>query len=389
MSEKTGQNQIQPLCFALDLTWVRHGIVGGTESFVCNLLEGFAECVKEQPGSAEIVLLTAKDNREVFRKYECREGIRGITCNVLSADRKGRLLWQNLKMGKMLKKMGITRVLEPVYSKPFLGPKEIRYVTVIHDLLAWHFPEYFSKKRVLWMKNCWRNTVKTSAQVIAISEYTKQDILAKMPYPGAEIAVIPNPIVISSESSGKEVLEHYHVAEKGYYYTVSSQVPHKNLSTLLRAMGILKRKQSAALRPLLITGVGGGVTGELQQIIKEEQLEDEIRFTGFISDAERNALYKNCKAFLFPSIFEGFGMPPIEAMVMQVPVLTTECASIKEVTGGLLNYVADPKDPAEWAERLETELQMPAEQDTVGLLTHYEKRRCAEQYLKCLGEQRL
>ncbi|MBP3295268.1 MAG: glycosyltransferase, partial [Lachnospiraceae bacterium] len=104
---------------------------------------------------------------------------------------------------------------------------------------------------------------------------------------------------------------------------------------------------------------------------------------------ERNALYKNCRAFLFPSIFEGFGMPPIEAMVMQVPVLTTECASIKEVTGGLLNYVKDPMDPTEWAEWLETELQLPAERDTAELLTHYEKRRCAEQYLKCLGEQRL
>ena len=169
MNEKTEYNQIQPLCFALDLTWVRHGIVGGTESFVCNLLEGFAECVKEQPGTAEIVLLTARDNREVFRKYECKEGIRSITCNVFSADRKGRLLWQNLKMGKMLKKMGIRKVLEPVYSKPFLGPKEIRYLTVIHDLQAWHFPEYFSGKRVLWMKSCWRNTVRHSSQVIATS----------------------------------------------------------------------------------------------------------------------------------------------------------------------------------------------------------------------------
>ena len=382
MNEHREYNRTEPLCFALDLTWVRHGIVGGTESFVCNLLEGFAECVKEQPGSAEIVLLTAKDNREVFRKYECKEGIRGITCNVRSADRKGRLLWQNLKMGKMLKKMGIRKVLEPVYSKPFLGPKEIRYVTVIHDLLAWHFPEYFSKKRVLWMKSCWRNTVKHSAQVIATSEYTKLDILEKIPSREANVGVIPIPIVMDTQTAGNDVLEHYHVAEKEYYYTVSSQVPHKNLATLLRAMGILKRRQSAAMRPLLITGVGEGVTGELQQILREEQLEEDVLFTGFIGNAERNMLYRNCRAFLFPSIFEGFGMPPIEAMMLQVPVLTTECASIKEVTGGLLNYVKDPKDPKEWADRLEGKMLRPAEADMAELFRRYEKHCCAEMYLQ-------
>ena len=382
MSENKTDNQREVLCFALDLTWVRHGIVGGTESFVCNLLEGFTECVKECPDTAQIVLLTAKDNREVFRKYECREGIRGITCNVQSADRKGRLLWQNLKMGKMLKKMGIRKVLEPVYSKPFFGTEGIRYLTVIHDLQAWHFPEYFSKKRVAWMKSCWRNTVKTSDQVIVTSEYTRQDILKKMPGYREEIDVIPIPIVINAETSGKDVLERYAVTERGYYYTVSSQVPHKNLATLLRAMGILKKRESAALRPLLITGVGDGVTGELQEILREEQLKDLVRFTGFIGNAERNTLYQNSRAFLFPSIFEGFGMPPLEAMAMQVPVLTTECASIKEVSGGLLNYVTDPVDPKEWADRLEKELRLPHEQEVAELLGRYEKRRCAEMYLQ-------
>ncbi len=380
------ESKKQPLRFALDLTWVRHGIVGGTESFVCNLIAGFKECAKACPGEIDLRLLTAHDNREVFRKYECPEGIRTIECDVLSADRKARLLWQNLQMGRLVKKMGIGIVLEPVYSKPFFGTKGIRYVTVIHDLQAWHFPEYFSGKRVWWMKCCWRNTVKTSDIVIATSEYTAQDIRTKIPGDARKYRTIAIPIVLSNEVAGAELLERYGIREKNYYYTVSSQVPHKNLATLLRAMGELKRKQSVAMRPLVITGVGKGVTGELQQILHEEALESDVIFTGFIQDSERNALYHKCRAFLFPSIFEGFGMPPIEAMALQVPVLTTTCASIREVTNGLVNYVKDPKDPKEWAECLEQELKLPEWPDVEELLKKYEKRRIAEQYLQVMWE---
>ena len=369
------------LRFAIDLTWVRHGIVGGTESFVCNLMEGFQECLIKDPGKTEILMLASKDNYDVFRKYASPRCIKILKCNVLSADQKKRLLWQNLKMGKMLKKLDVSLLLEPVYSKPFLGMDGICCVTVIHDLQAWLFPEYFSKKRVAWMKCCWRNSVRTSAKLVAISDYTKQSILERIPCPKDRICVIYNPIVMNNHVSEEGVLKQYGMKTKQYYYTVSSQVPHKNLGTLLRAMGILKKKHSPAMLPLILSGVGNGVTGELQQILKEEMLEDDVIFTGFIADEVRNTLYRNSKAFLFPSIFEGFGMPPLEAMALQVPVLTTQCASIREVTGGLVNYIKEPKDPEEWAERLEQELKIPEERDAEELLDRYDKCRIAAQYL--------
>ena len=106
---------------------------------------------------------------------------------------------------------------------------------------------------------------------------------------------------------------------------------------------------------------------EIEDVIKEEQLEDDIIFTKFVDNPERNLLYKSCKAFLFPSIFEGFGMPPLEAMAFGVPVLTTKETSILEVTGGLCNYVDSPLDPDEWKKKINAVL-LPALHDDVSVL---------------------
>ncbi len=371
--------------FAVDLTWVRHGIVGGTESFACNLLEGFAEYVRENPGAVQIVLLTAGDNIEVFRKYHLPdEGMRCVTCNTVSADRKMRLLWQNLKMRRTLKRLGIDTVLEPIYAKPFLGTHGIRYFTVIHDLQAWHYPEYFSKARVLWMKWCWRYSVRTSEQVVAISDFVRQDILEKMRCPAERVVTIHNPVVTDGITAGDAVLTKYSVKRQQYYYTVSSMVPHKNLITLIRALGILKRKGSGGYLPLVLSGVGGEPPKELERAIKEEGLQDAIRFTGFIDAEERNRLYYDCRAFLFPSIFEGFGMPPVEAMAFGVPVLTTDKTSLKEVTGSLAHYVEDALDPVAWAVRMEQELAVADKTGVTKLLDEYDRKMVAEQYLKVI-----
>ena len=372
--------------FAVDLSWVRHGVVGGTESFICNLLEGFHDYVIVHPHTVKILLLAAKDNYDVFRRYEYGEYISVLKCNVISSNQKGRILWQNLKMGKILQEMDIHLVLEPVYSKPFLKTKELKFVTVIHDLQAWHFPEYFSKKRVMWMKICWHNTVKTSERIVAISDFTKRDIMEKLLCSDEKISVIYNPIAMIGEIASDEVLSKYGISEKAYYYTVSSQIPHKNLITIIRAMAILKKKKSKAMMPLVISGVGDGLAGDLKEFLQKEKLEKDVIFTGFIEDNKRNSLYRKCNAFLFPSIFEGFGMPPIEAMAMQVPVLTTKCASIMEVTDNLVNYVENPLNPEEWVEKLECGLVLPDWRKVQGLLKRYDKRVIAKQYLQVIRE---
>lgn len=119
-------------------------------------------------------------------------------------------------------------------------------------------------------------------------------------------------------------------------------------------------------------------------LIREKGLQEEVLFTNYIPDDERDSLYRNCKAFLFPSIFEGFGMPLIEAMASGVLVITTGRTSIPEVTAGLAVYVKHPFDEQEWVDKIESEESPPQKLAVEQLLKRYEAKRIAEQYINIL-----
>lgn len=365
---------------AIDLTWVRHKKVGGTESYIRNLLFGFAGVENKE---VKFVLMVARDNKDSFREYEQFECFELCECNVDSANQKKRVIWQNLKLGKVLKEKGIKKCFEPIYGVPFLNPNKIKYYTVIHDLQAMHYPEYFTKFRVLWMKLSWWNAVHVSEKVITISNYVKNDIVDKFRVKKDKIEVIYNAISVNlNEFQDEKFLEQYQVKSKEYYYTVSSLAPHKNLKTLICALGKMKEKKDGNFRPLIISGVGGDMQKELERLILEYELQGEVVLTGYIDNVQRNTLYKYCKVFIFPSIFEGFGMPPIEAMLFGVPVLTTNYTCLPEVTEGIATYVADALRPQAWRESLNQELVPASKESVTKLLQKYDKNKIAKEYIK-------
>lgn len=367
---------------AIDLTWVRHRKVGGTEACVRNLLDGIGQigCTDLQ-----FYLLVSKDNAKSFELYKKNECFKLYVCDVESKIQMKRVLWQNLKMGKLLQRIGIDICLEPVYGKPFLNVRGIKFITTIHDLQAIHYPEYFSKSRVLWMKLSWWNTVHTSYKIIAISEYVKRDIIEQYKTDDNKIEVIYDAVMVSAEKCSDDIISRkYGIKQKEYYYTVSSLFLHKNLKTLVLALAELKRKKSKAFFPLVVSGIGGHSRDELDRIIESNDLKDDIIFTPFVDDAERNSLYINCKAFVFSSIFEGFGMPPIEAMALGVPVVVSTKTCLPEVTGGLANYVEDALNPIAWSNVLEGDFKKVDKKLLDDLLHRYDNQIIARQYIKLL-----
>lgn len=367
---------------AIDLTWVRHKKVGGTESYIRNILNGFAAL---SIPDVEFVLLVSEDNAASFQEYRQYPCFSWIECEMKSADIVKRVLWQNLKMGALLRKEKIAACFEPINGKPILGTHGLRFYTTIHDLQPLHFPGFFSKGRLLWMKICWWNAIHTSYRIIAISDFVKEDILAHFSVDESRISVIHNIITVKPDCmSDVSELRKYNVEPQKFYYTVSSLMPHKNLATLLKVMEELKRKGSEAFFPLLISGVGGKEHSSLQKMIVEYGLNDSVVFTGFIDNAERDMLYKQCRAFLFPSIFEGFGMPPIEAIALGAPVVTTRETSIPEVTQNLAIYVNDPFSVSEWYEKLEGPLNPLEPGKRKALLQNYEQTDIAGRLVEFL-----
>ncbi len=339
----------------VDLLWVRVGVCGGTESFIRNLLFGFIQCDAEN----EYVLFVSRDNAESFRIYETRDegNMRLCVCPVDSADRIRRILWENMHLARLARRQRTDIMFIPVYSVPWTWGGRVPYVCVIHDLQALHFPQYFSAVRRLFLKNKWKYACKVSARIIVSSKYCKEDLKRQYPVGAGKCLVIYDPVETKQSGIPFEMVKNkYGIDSEEYFYCVSSMLPHKNLETLLEVMAC--RKRGGDMTPLVLSGVGGEKAA-FEEAVESRGIRNMVIDTGFVTDEERDCLYENCRLFLFPSVFEGFGLPPVEAMRRGKRVVMTRESCLEEVTQGKAVYVDGPYDVNEWMEKIERAMAMP------------------------------
>lgn len=364
---------------AIDLLWLRPGKVGGTEFYIRNLLDGFVQL--DRP--FRFTLLVSKDNRETFEHYAKDERITLLEANVVSANIAGRILWQFFFQNRLLRKNGLRQCFIPVYCRPLFNGR-ITYINTIHDIQAAHFPEYHPFHEIAYSKLCWWLDAKLSKKIITTTNYVKSDVAKRYKIREDKIEVLNIPAMVNLNETAlfENVSRKFHIADGEYYYTVAQMIPHKNLETLIRVMAQLKQRETNLPKRLLVSGISGNASDSVKNLIKENQLEDIVTLTGFISNEERNTLYRHCKAFLFPSIFEGFGMPPVEAMAFGAVVIATDRTSIPEVTQGKANYVDDPFDTEAWIRMMEAPVNRNDEFD----FSVYSRPYLAEKYMDFLQE---
>lgn len=364
----------------IDLTWVKPNKNGGTEFYIRNLMDGF----KEINNDNYYILFVANDNKDSFKHYLHDSRFKFYNCNLDANNLPKRIIWKNLFLYKKMVSQNLDIAFFPVYDMPITKCKKLKTATTIHDIQALHYPKYFSKLEYAILMYTWKKTVQHSDKVIAISKYVQDDIKSNFQN-NNNITYIHNPIVLNKEEllPFNQISKQFSIEDNNYYYTVSSLLPHKNLMTLVKMMKYIISNNINLPNKLLISGVGGKQNNELVNYIHDNNLENNIILTGFIDNTIRNTLIKHSQCFLFSSIFEGFGMPPIEAMILGTNVLSTKKTSLKEVTKGKCYYVDDPFNINEWILQLEKIKFSPKKQIA---FDEYNKESIAKQYLNLFEE---
>lgn len=214
--------------------------------------------------------------------------------------------------------------------------KECRKVVTFHDLSFEYYPEFFSFTRNVWHKLMkLKKQARQADLIISVSESTKDDLINLYKIDPEKIKVIyPG---ISEEfkkldlSQIRQIKEKYNLPEKFILYFGTIE-PRKNIIGVINAFELLKENLKSDIK-LVIAGSSGWLYGDIYKAAKESKFKNEIIFTGFIEKEDKPSLYNLASLFVYPSYFEGFGFPPLEAMACGVPTIVSNCASLPEVAG--------------------------------------------------------
>jgi glycosyltransferase involved in cell wall biosynthesis len=306
---------------------------------------------------------------------------------VLTAHCQTRILWTNWYVPPLLRKHHID-VYHGVCNFELPVRKICRYVVTIHDLVPLFFPELVPKKHRLFFKIFMKRAAKTADLIITDSEYSKQDIVQYLAVPEEKIRVIylgyePPRTNVADPQKCQEILARYGITQP-YLLFVGVIEPKKNLERLVEAFALLRQDSSFGKTfQLVIAGGKGWFYETLYQKVHDLHLDDHVIFTGFVPDQDLPALYTSAEVFVFPSIYEGFGLPVVEAMAYGVPVVTSNVSSLPELVGNA-GMLVDPNHPEAICEGLTEVLANPqkqAQMKQAGLLQaqRFSWRRTAEE----------
>ncbi|MBI3671389.1 glycosyltransferase family 4 protein [Candidatus Azambacteria bacterium] len=251
------------------------------------------------------------------------------------------------------------------FSPHFLSApvsKDAKKVVTFHDLSFLHYPEFFSFKKKYWhFTQDPKKQAKEADRIIAISESTKSDLVNFYNIPDEKISVVYSGVdesfrpIPKSDQNLERVKKKYNLPENFILYLGTIE-PRKNILGIIEAFEKVREKRKVNL---VIAGTFGWLFSDIIKRAENSRFKDDIVFTGFVDQADKVYLYNLAEVFVYPSFFEGFGFPPLEAMACGVPIITSNCSSLPEVVGDA-GIMIDPYKPSEIAEAIDLVLESGA-----------------------------
>ena len=250
-----------------------------------------------------------------------------------------RVFYQLFQMGKACEN---ALLLTTDAKTPVLLPRSCKVIPLITDLALYRLPEAYQTSRVLLWKLQYRYLRRRACRFLAISEFTKHEITEILDVPHEKIDVVPCACSeqmrrVTDQQKLRAIREAYQLPER-FVLFVGNTNPRKNLKRIIQAFDEVK--EQGFPHQLIIAG-GQGWKFNRESVLSDINHKEAVRFIGFVPDEDMPALYSAADVFLFPTLYEGFGIPVVEAQQCGTPVLTSNGSSLPEVGGDGALYV-DP-----------------------------------------------
>jgi glycosyltransferase involved in cell wall biosynthesis len=307
----------------------------GIGTYIRNLLTHLARIDQD----TEYVLLCREADSGIAREL-------GENFRTVAAPSANYSVSEQFRIPVSLRREHIDLFHAPHYVLPPLT--HCRSVVTIHDCIHLLFPQYLPNRLArLYARTAMWTAARRSDRILTGSEASKNDILRCLKVPAEKVTVIYHAIDdrLSHDPSAEQmalVRERYQLKDPFVLY-VGNIKPHKNVERLIDAFSRLRRQGFEDLK-LLIIGDEISKHPSLRREVHRLKLHKHVRFLGFVPVATLAALYRMASVFVFPSLYEGFGLPPLEAMACGTPVVTSNVSSLPEVVGDAA-FLIDPYDP--------------------------------------------
>lgn len=269
-----------------------------------------------------------------------------------------KIIWEKFLLPKKIKEDGCETFIS-LYQCPTILPKNIRHTMVVHDIIPELIPEYINNWRKKYYWHLTKKAILKAGKIVAVSHNTKEDLIGHLKI--KEDKIIVRHIDVDSiykkevtDFDSQAALKKYELTS-GYVYVGGGLDKRKNIDTLIYAYKLLLDKNKnipdlvisgklmPQLAPLII---------DVEKIVKELEIQNKVKILGFVSQENLPALYKNASVFVYPSLYEGFGLPLLEAMNVGAAVATSNNSSLDEIAGDS-TVLFDPKSKEDMAEKIE------------------------------------
>ena len=333
----------------INLLWMLPGVVGGSETYMTRLLSGIAERPSEFDYTIFALPQLASSHPELERSFN-------VSYAPLSGQWKSfRIAGENTWLAAQCRKRRIDLVHHAGGVVPFVHRS--RPLLTIHDLQYLFYPEYFTRTKLSYLRAMVPRSAEAARLVLTPSEFSRRCVIERLGIDPSIVRVVPHGISLSATKvSLGDVRARYSLDGPFFVYPAASY-PHKNHLLLLEAFSRLRRTHPDAL--LVLTGakawrewsVARAMGERIEAEIAALGLGDSVRRLGYVPSQDLAALYSEAAALTFPSRFEGFGAPVLEAMARGCPVIASDATALPEVLGeaGLL---VSPDNASHWTDAM-------------------------------------